>query len=103
MIRLDHSALPAPGARILVREQGLSIIVFNVDGQLYALDDDCPHNAGSLFAGKLEYMQLKCPAHGLQFDIRNGCMRGGNALRARSYRVTQAADHALITPADTPA
>lgn len=103
MIRLDNSALPRPGARILVREQGLSIIVFNVDGQLYALDDDCPHRAGSLFAGKLEHMLLSCPAHSLQFDIRSGCMRGGGDMRARCYRVTQAADHVLIALSDTPA
>ena len=101
MIQVPDSRLPLPGARTLVREQGLSIVVLNVDGHLYAMDDDCPHRAGSLFSGKLDGMLLQCPAHGLKFDIGTGCMRGGE-LRARCYSVTRADGHALIRLIEIP-
>ena len=48
-----------------MRTRGPSIVVFNVDGNLYATDDDRPLGAGSLYAGKLESMLLQRPAHGL--------------------------------------
>jgi nitrite reductase/ring-hydroxylating ferredoxin subunit len=77
-----------PGSRKLVRAGSRDIVVFNVDGQLFALSDKCPHKGGSLSHGKLtgavsspepgryEYSRsgeiLRCPWHGWEFDIRTG-------------------------------
>lgn len=80
--------LPARGSRSIVREGDLSLAVFDVDGALYVIDDSCPHGGGSLVMGKLEGMQVRCPAHGLKFDIRTGCMPSEGSLRVRSYPVS---------------
>jgi len=48
------------------------IAVCNVDGELYAIDDICTHDGGSLDQGCLEKFEIECPRHGARFDVRSG-------------------------------
>jgi 3-phenylpropionate/trans-cinnamate dioxygenase ferredoxin subunit len=48
------------------------IAVFNVDGELYAVDDKCTHQEASLADGWLEGCFVECPLHASQFDLRTG-------------------------------
>lgn len=86
-IALPDASVPAPGKRSLLRLEGKTIALFNVDEILYAIDDSCPHAGGSLLMGKLDGRILQCPAHGLKFDLHTGCMAGGKGLAARRYAV----------------
>lgn len=96
ILQIPESRVPLPGARTYVSDQGASIALFNVDGNLYAIDDSCPHSGGSLSGGKLEGLTLQCPAHGLKFDIATGCMRGGGRMQVRRYTVSLVDGTALI-------
>ena len=78
--------IPAGKAR-LVNANGKSIALFNVGGEVYALDDSCPHAGSSLAAGRLDGAMVACRAHGLRFDVRTGRMRGVVGLCAKSYPV----------------
>jgi nucleotide-binding universal stress UspA family protein/nitrite reductase/ring-hydroxylating ferredoxin subunit/hemerythrin-like domain-containing protein len=78
--------VPAGRAR-LVAAHGASIALFNVGGEVYALDDSCPHAGSSLAAGRLDGAMVACRAHGLRFDVRTGRMRGAAGLCAKSYPV----------------
>ena len=49
-----------------------AIAVCNVDGELYAIDDVCTHDEGSLDQGELEGHEIECPRHGARFDVRSG-------------------------------
>ena len=56
-----------------VRVQGsVAIAVFNVDGDLYAIDDTCTHQDASLSDGWLEGCAVECPLHAACFDLRTG-------------------------------
>lgn len=44
----------------------------NVDGTIYALDNNCPHNGGPLGKGILRETQIVCPWHGWTWDARTG-------------------------------
>jgi 3-phenylpropionate/trans-cinnamate dioxygenase ferredoxin subunit len=79
--------LPAPGARSLLRIEGRSIAVFNVQGTLYAIDSTCPHAGASLANGLLDGHTVQCRAHGLRFDLRTGCMPGSKGLSVKSYAI----------------
>jgi 3-phenylpropionate/trans-cinnamate dioxygenase ferredoxin component len=48
--------------------------VYNVDGELYALEDRCSHDDGPLVEGDWEPDEAVaiCPRHGARFDIRTG-------------------------------
>lgn len=95
--------LPAAGSRAIVREGGLSLALFSVDGALYAIDDSCPHRGASLVMGQLEGFWLRCPAHGLKFDIRSGCQSPAGGLSNRSYPVTVQSGQTFVTVPDSTA
>jgi nitrite reductase (NADH) small subunit len=48
------------------------IALFLLDGEVFALDDRCPHKAGPLGEGHCENGQVFCPLHGWAFDIKTG-------------------------------
>ncbi len=80
------SDLP-PGGRKLVRLDGHSLLLFNLAGAVHAIADSCPHAGAWLGSGKLDGCWLRCPAHGMTFDVRTGCMRGNTGLTLRVYPV----------------
>ena len=77
-----------PGQRKLCEAGGRNIVVFNLGGEFFALNNRCPHRGGSLFhgiqtglveskvPGQYCYSRpgemVKCPWHGWEFDIRTG-------------------------------
>ena len=76
-----------PGQRKLVFVDGRSVVVFNVGGAIRAIDNACPHNGASLASGPLEGHVLRCPAHGLRFDLNTGCTPGGGGLCLTTFPV----------------
>lgn len=48
------------------------VAVFKIDGDLFAIDDACPHVGGSLGDGKLEGKLVICPLHDWIFNLTNG-------------------------------
>ena len=76
-----------PGRGRPVFVAGRVIALFNVGGEIYALDDACPHQGSSLGMGKLDGAIVQCRAHGLRFDVRTGRMHGADGLRAATCAV----------------
>ena len=58
------------------------IVVFNLDGELYALEDQCTNDDFELSAGVFHADEgsVECVLHGARFDVRNG-----SALCAPAY------------------
>jgi nitrite reductase/ring-hydroxylating ferredoxin subunit len=51
---------------------GRRILLANVAGRLYAVDDTCTHEEASLSTGVLQGELVKCPLHGSRFNVRTG-------------------------------
>ncbi len=51
---------------------GTDILVANVGGNYYAIEDKCPHMHGDLSAGTLQGDVVTCPRHGAKFSITTG-------------------------------
>jgi 3-phenylpropionate/trans-cinnamate dioxygenase ferredoxin component len=92
----------APGQRKLAFVEGRSIVLFNVAGSLYAIENSCPHAGASLASGSLEGCVLRCPAHGLRFDLRTGCMPGVEGLNLKTFSM-RAVEDKLLVRLDEPA
>lgn len=60
------------GERKLVNVDGISIGVFNVNGQFSALRNSCLHRGGPVCTGPLIGLVLECPWHGFQYNVTNG-------------------------------
>ncbi|RQH07167.1 Rieske (2Fe-2S) protein [Paraburkholderia dinghuensis] len=86
----------APGQRKLAFVDGRSIVLFNVAGSVHAIDNSCPHNGASLASGQLEGCLLRCPAHGLRFDLRTGCMPGAGGLSVKTFPVRTVDDKLVV-------
>ncbi|WOD20808.1 Rieske 2Fe-2S domain-containing protein [Paraburkholderia kirstenboschensis] len=86
-----------PGQRKLVFIGGRSIVLFNIDGMVHAIENSCPHNGASLASGQLEGCVLRCPAHGLRFDVRTGCMPGGHGLHLTTIPVQTVDGNLLVS------
>jgi 3-phenylpropionate/trans-cinnamate dioxygenase ferredoxin component len=49
-----------------------AILLTNIQGNYYAIDNTCPHMGGSLYDGNLNGNKITCPRHGSVFDVRTG-------------------------------
>ena len=63
-----------PGSWRAVDVDDTQVVVFNVDGRYYALEDVCTHDGGPLAEGVLEGHVIECPRHGARFDVRTGAV-----------------------------
>jgi 3-phenylpropionate/trans-cinnamate dioxygenase ferredoxin subunit len=63
-----------PGDMRLVEWEDLEIGVFNCAGTVYAIEDRCSHDNGTLVEGELdeENCTIECPRHGSLFDLKTG-------------------------------
>ena len=51
---------------------GLSLAVYNLDGEFFVTDDNCTHGPGSLSEGFLEGDIIECNFHQGKFNVRTG-------------------------------
>lgn len=61
-----------PGTAKAVKIDGNEVLVCNVDGSFYAIEDVCTHDGGALDQGTLEGRCVVCPRHGATFDVTTG-------------------------------
>lgn len=61
-----------PGSKKKVVLDGKSLLLTNVQGAYYAIDNRCPHMGGSLFDGQLAGDTITCPKHKTVFDVKTG-------------------------------
>ena len=64
------------------------IAVYHVSGEVFAVQDVCPHAGARLSEGELAGAVITCPRHGSQFDVRTvERVRGPADLEIETYRV----------------
>ena len=62
----------APGTTRRVVVDSIGVLLCNVEGKIYAIEDVCTHDGGPLDQGELEGDHVVCPRHGATFDVRTG-------------------------------
>ena len=65
------SEVPEAGA-IVVEVEGKRLALINLSGEIYAIDDDCPHEGGPLSEGTISGEEIECPWHRSHFNIKTG-------------------------------
>lgn len=61
-----------PGTCRVVGTADIPIVVFNLDGRYYAIENRCTHEDAELDDGEIEGDQIICPLHGARFSIITG-------------------------------
>lgn len=59
---------------------GRFVVVYHVQGSLYALEDRCTHDDNPIADGAVEGLEVICPRHGARF-----CLQTGSALTPPAY------------------
>jgi cell fate regulator YaaT (PSP1 superfamily)/nitrite reductase/ring-hydroxylating ferredoxin subunit len=95
-IRLAGAAELAPGTSKVEDLGGPKVAVFNVDGIIHVLSNECGHQGGPLGEGKLEGFSVACPWHQWKFDVTTGhCLSvGGSSVR--KYEVGRIGDDVFV-------
>jgi nitrite reductase/ring-hydroxylating ferredoxin subunit len=108
-----------PGRRV-VDIDGVEIGVFHLQGEFFAYLNSCPHLDGPACQGLIvpltteavdeasgksrgrvfsqTRMNVVCPWHGMEFDIRTGEHPSDRRFRLRRVPVRVAGDEVLVTP-----
>lgn len=97
-----------PGERKIVDVDGLSIGVFNIEGEYYAIENRCVHQGGPVSTGKKqgrvaaefpgpgervkeefddENPVVACPWHGFEYEIKTGNHVGDPSYSLPTYDV----------------
>jgi 3-phenylpropionate/trans-cinnamate dioxygenase ferredoxin subunit len=63
-----------PGQWRVVDADGVFIVVVNVDGEYFAIEDVCTHDGGDLGTGGVVGDVITCPRHGARFCVRTGAV-----------------------------
>ena len=71
LLEVDVSGLGA-GEMKAIAHGALSILVCNVDGEFFAVENECSHAAVPLDEGTLRGCEIECDFHGAVFDVRTG-------------------------------
>lgn len=78
--------IPA-GSSIVATVNQKDVAVFNVNGQLFAIDDVCPHMGASLSGGFVEDGCVTCPWHHWRFRLADGTWADSPRIKTGSYPV----------------
>jgi nitrite reductase/ring-hydroxylating ferredoxin subunit len=70
------------GQAKLVEVNGNEIALFNIGGEIHAIDNNCTHVGGPLCEGEISGSEVTCPWHGAVFDITTGRALGPPAMEA---------------------
>lgn len=79
--------IPVGKARIVSIPGGEEIALFNIDGKILALTNECPHDGGPLGEGYIEDCKVTCPWHGWEFNIATGACTNVEGEEAKRYDI----------------
>lgn len=83
----------APGTLTKVVLEGRGpLVVGNVDGSIFAMQDECNHGEADLSEGEILGCDIVCPLHGGCFDVTTGKATRRPAKRAQPTFNVQVVD-----------
>ncbi len=70
-----------------VRVNGTEAAVFKCQGQLYAIQNRCPHEGAALSGGVVDGQEVVCPLHAYRFNVKTGACSTDPKLSVRTFSV----------------
>lgn len=71
-VTVAQRAALAEGDMLAVEAAGKAIVLYNVDGTIFATDNVCTHAFAMLSDGWLDGDVIECPLHAGRFEIKTG-------------------------------
>jgi len=71
-VEVGATAELADGTYVTVEVRGCSLLVANVDGAFFAVENRCSHIGSPLGGGRMKRGRITCPLHGAVYRVRTG-------------------------------
>ncbi len=68
---IDADELPN-GGHVVADVDAVDVVVFNLDGAFFAIEDVCTHDGSEISSGCIKGEEIECPRHAARFSIRTG-------------------------------
>ena len=76
-----------PGRMLAVRVEREDVVLYNVDGAIYASRDFCPHAGFALSKSAFRGKYVRCSLHAWEFDVTNGEYTGNPLIHMKCFPV----------------
>lgn len=67
------------GYRAVLRLEGRDLLLLQEEGRVYLLANRCPHMDAPLHGASVRDSVLRCPVHGIEFNLLTGRAQGAAA------------------------
>ena len=74
------------GSTKLVKVEGLPVLLIKQFGQIYAIDNRCPHMGCMFSGGTLDGSVIVCPCHNWRFNLKTGEYEEDPGMKLVSYK-----------------
>ncbi len=88
--------VPTGGCISIDGPDGKEVALFNVGGEIFALDNTCPHAGGPLGEGSLEATIVTCPWHGWSFDVKTGECQNNPDAPAKCVKISVKGEDVIL-------
>lgn len=87
---------PETGRVVEAQVEGVAICLANINGELSALDNVCPHRQGPLGQGWIEGESVVCPWHSWTFNVKTGAAEFPAGERVEVFPVRLDGDDVMV-------
>lgn len=95
--------IPVRGSRVVKSPSGCIAVFRTIDGEVFALDDACPHKKGPLSQGIVHGRSVTCPLHNWVISLESGEAEGPDdgASAVHQLRVVDERVHLFVSVVGT--
>lgn len=79
-----------------VAVNGVEIVLVNLKGQIYAVENECPHQGAPMNGAVVKDTYISCPRHGYRFELKDGSCKEHPELRLQTWPVRIEGDEVLV-------
>jgi len=65
--------------------EGQSLLLLQTEGKVHLIANSCPHMQAPLTRASISGNTIRCPVHGIEFDLISGCAKKGQGGKLRRY------------------
>jgi nitrite reductase/ring-hydroxylating ferredoxin subunit len=89
------SEIPNFGKKV-IQVSGREVLFINVKGSIFAVENECPHQASPMSAAVVKDGYIACPRHGYRFNLSDGSCSDHPEYVLKTYPVEVNGDDILI-------